>query len=113
MIGDYYKYTAKTGRREKLKDLKNLTKFQFKEIQKVFAFLLMRSSKIKNKDSFTLIGLGTRIIQNNGIGTGTVPYNGFSQGSKPREVIILIFYLFQGSIALSFNKILGKLEKVS
>ena len=43
----------KTGGREKFKDLENLIKFQFKENQKAFAFLPLRPSKIKAKDSFT------------------------------------------------------------
>ena len=49
--------------------------------------LFLRPSKIKAKNSFTLIGLGTWIGQGDGVGTGTS--NGFSLGSKPSGTIII------------------------
>ena len=97
IIWDYYRYTSMDRERENLRDSKNLTKFQFKENQKAFAILIMRSTKIRARDSFTLIECRTWICQGDWVDTGTD--NGLSSCSKPRGTIIifLIFYLLQGA----------------
>ena len=45
-----------------------------------FAYLLLRSFKIRAKESFNLIVFGIWIIQGDGVGTGTGIGNGFSSG---------------------------------
>ena len=67
--------------------------------------MLLRPSIIKAKDSFSLIGFGTWIGQDYGVGTGTGAGNGFSPGSKSRELLFLFYcniLLSNGTIALSF-----------
>ena len=53
----------------------------------------MRASKIKDKDSFTLIGFETWNGQGDGIDIGTGTGNGFSPSSKPRESLFLFSLL--------------------
>ena len=54
--------------------------------------MLLRSSKIRADDFFTLLGFGTWISQVDGVGTGTGTDNGFSPCSKPRGIIIFILF---------------------
>ena len=67
--------------------------------------MLLRSFKIRAKESFKLIGFG--IIQGDGVGTGTGTGNWFSPSSKPRGTVIFIlfkyFISFKGSIPQSSN----------
>ena len=72
----------------------------------------MRSSKIRPKDFFSLIGFGTWIGQGDGVGTGTGTGigDGFSPGSKPREPLFLFYFNILLSLRgqLPFHLILKK-----
>ena len=53
------------------------------------AYSLLRSSKIRAKDLFTLIIFGTWIGIGNGVSTGAGIGNGFSLSSKKGTIIFL------------------------
>ena len=55
-------------------------------------FSLLRSFKIRAKESFNLIGFGIWIIQGDGVGTGTGAGNEFSHVQNQGEPLFL-FYL--------------------
>ena len=58
----------------------------------VFTFLLLRSSKLKMKNIFLSIKLGTWIDKGDRVGSGTETINGLSSGPKPSWTFILTFY---------------------
>ena len=92
---------------EKSSKIKKWSNFNLEKIKKAFNFLLMRSPKMKDKDSLILIRFGTLISQDNGVGNVTLAFNGFSPRFKAKGRDYFYFNaLFASRYQLPFHLII-------